>query len=491
MKKLFCFCALMIASAGAALAQVPQSNHVFLVMEENHSYSSVIGSSSMPYLNSLANKYGLATNYYANVHPSIGNYFYLTTGQVVTTSDSYSGTVSVDNLVREIILAGKTWKSYAESLPSVGYTGGDVAPYLKHHNPFAYFTDVVNSGTEKLNLLPFTQLPIDMANNALPEFSYIVPNEDDDAHSGTLAQADAWLQTNIAPILASAAFQQDGLMIILFDESSSTDTANGGGHVAMVMIGPKVRPAYRSTTFYQHQSTARLIEEALGLPNLYAGASTAPDMAEFFGSGSTPPPPPPPPAGPCSPSGTGVTVCTPVSGSTVGSPVTFTAAAEAALPISAMKIYVDGVGSYSVSASSINTSLAMTTGSHNVTVKAWDSSGVSYSQKLVITVGSAPPPPPSPTPSACTPSTTLETVTICAPLNNATVGSPMSVVAASSSQYTVTTMQIYLDGVKVYSVGATAINTSLPMTSGTHRVTVKAWTSAGTSFLSVVYVTVP
>src|SRR5438128_632301 len=123
-----------------------------MVLEENHSYSSVIGSSSMPYLNSLATKYGLATNYYANTHPSIGNYFMLTTGQIITNNDSYSSVVTTDNVVRRLLTAGKTWRSYAESLPYAGYTGGDSGSYTKHHNPFAYFSDVVNSSSEKLNL---------------------------------------------------------------------------------------------------------------------------------------------------------------------------------------------------------------------------------------------------------------------------------------------------------------------------------------------------
>src|SRR5690348_17595553 len=61
---------------------VPHFGHVVLVVEENHSYSEVIGNSAMPYLNSLASQYGLATQYFANTHPSIGNYFMLTTGQL-------------------------------------------------------------------------------------------------------------------------------------------------------------------------------------------------------------------------------------------------------------------------------------------------------------------------------------------------------------------------------------------------------------------------
>src|SRR5438270_584231 len=97
---LFSLVAILMLS-GAAAAQIPASKHVVMVLEENHSYSSAIA--SMPYLNSLANKYTLATNYYANTHPSIGNYFMLTTGRVITNDDSYAGIVSYDNVVRRIL----------------------------------------------------------------------------------------------------------------------------------------------------------------------------------------------------------------------------------------------------------------------------------------------------------------------------------------------------------------------------------------------------
>ena len=108
--------AALLIMAGAALAQVPRSSHVIIVAEENHSYSS-FNSSSMPYLYSLASQYGLATNFYANTHPSIGNYFMSTTGQIITNNDSYMTTVSADNIVRHLLTAGLTWKSYAEGLP--------------------------------------------------------------------------------------------------------------------------------------------------------------------------------------------------------------------------------------------------------------------------------------------------------------------------------------------------------------------------------------
>src|SRR6266704_3219565 len=70
-----------------------QVQHVFIVVEENHSYSSVIGSSEMPYLNRLATTYAYAKGYYANTHPSIGNYFILTAGENVTNDDRSSAEV--------------------------------------------------------------------------------------------------------------------------------------------------------------------------------------------------------------------------------------------------------------------------------------------------------------------------------------------------------------------------------------------------------------
>src|ERR1700686_1419200 len=89
--------------------------HVFVLVEENHNYSDVMASPSMPYLNGLANQYVLASNYYANAHPSIPDYFMLTTGQTLTLIDASTPQtfpVSEDNVVRELIAAGKTWKSY-------------------------------------------------------------------------------------------------------------------------------------------------------------------------------------------------------------------------------------------------------------------------------------------------------------------------------------------------------------------------------------------
>jgi len=269
------------ALSGALNSPPPPSAHVFVVVEENHSYSQVIGNSSMPYLNNLASKYGLATQYYADVHPSIGNYFMLTAGQIETVDDAFSGTVTDDNIVRELAKANKTWHSYAESLPNAGYLGGDVYPYFKHHNPFAYFSDVIGT-PQASNVVPFSQFSSDLTAGSLPDFSFIIPNALNDAHDGTLAAADQWLSAHIDPLIKSSGFQSSGLLIIAFDESVLTDVSHVGGHVAMLVIGPQVKNGYQSPTFFQHQSTLRLVMSTLGVTAFPGLAAAAPDMGEFF-----------------------------------------------------------------------------------------------------------------------------------------------------------------------------------------------------------------
>jgi len=277
--------ALMTSGCGSGSSgggvKPPSSSRVFLVVEENHSYSNVIGNSAMPFVNGLASKYGLATQYYADTHPSIGNYLMLTTGKIESNDDGFSGTVSDDNIVRELVKANKTWHSYAENLPSPGYLGGDAYPYLRHHNPFTYFSEVIGTG-QAGNVVPYSQFASDFSSGNLPDFSFIIPNALDDAHDGSLAIADSWLQTNIDPLLKSSAFQSGGVLIILFDESEMTDTAHGGGHVAWIVASANAKPGYQSTNIYQHESTLRLVLSTLGVSSFPGNAASAPDMGEFF-----------------------------------------------------------------------------------------------------------------------------------------------------------------------------------------------------------------
>ncbi len=391
MKKLvLCIVAFFVPALLAA--QVPSSNHVVVVLEENESYPAVIGSPSMPYLNSLASQNALATQYYANTHPSIGNYFMLTAGQLITNNDSLNSTVNVDNIVRHLLTAGKTWKSYAESLPSVGYIGGDQYPYIRHHNPLSYFSDVTNSSVQRLNLVPFTQFATDLSNNPLPNYAFVVPNQNHNAHdcptaptgctnAQKLATADAWLKSNIAPLLTNPGFQQDGILIIVFDEGFNTDTAHGGGHVAEIAVGPGVRKGFKSTAFYQHQNVLRTTLDALGVHSYPGIGGSSADMSDLFGAA-----PPPPPPGGCTATTTGVTVCSPAAGSTDASPVHFVAVAKSTHPITAMRIYVDNISDFATNSSSLDTSLALATGTHSVVVQAWDSTGAVFKTPLTIHV---------------------------------------------------------------------------------------------------------
>ena len=268
--------------------QTPHSQHVILVMEENRSYSSVVGQTTeWPNLNNLISNGALATNYYGNTHPSIGNYFMLTTGQILTNNDNSTTVWNVDNIARRMLSAGVSFRIYAEGITQ-GYVGGNTGAYLIRHDPFAMLSDIADDSTvAKAHMWPFTQFATDLANGTLPEYSYIVPDVNDDAHNGTSQQADTWLQSKvIGPLSTNSAFEPggDGVLIVDFDEAATSDATHGGGHVACVLWGPVVQAGYKqsSNTVYQHQSVLRTEMELLGLSNPPGAAASAPLMNEFF-----------------------------------------------------------------------------------------------------------------------------------------------------------------------------------------------------------------
>jgi acid phosphatase len=268
-------------------SQTPPGRHVVMVVEENIGYASVVRNADWPNLNSLIANGALPTNYYANAHPSIGNYFMLTTGQLLTNDDNSTTVWNVDNLARRMLAANIPFRIYAEGI-SRGYVGGNTGLYLVRHNPFARLSDIANDPQiANQTIWPFTQFATDLANGTLPEFSYIVPNVDDDAHDGTPQQADSWLQTKVViPLSNNPAFASggDGLLIVDFDEAALSDTAHGGGHVSPVFWGPAAKVGYTQTssTLYQHQSALRTVMEMLGLPNPPGAAASAPSMSEFL-----------------------------------------------------------------------------------------------------------------------------------------------------------------------------------------------------------------
>ena len=280
------------SSAPSPTSAVPEVDHVFLVVLENHGFAQVIGSSAMPYLNSLATQHSLATNYFSNTHPSIGNYFMLTAGQLETNDDAFTGVVTDDNVVRALSVAGKTWKAYVQSLPSQGYLGSDVYPYFKHHNPFAYFSDVVKSNIEAQNIVPFAALQTDLASGTVPSLVYLLPDAENDAHdcpsggsacadTDKLSAADSWLRSNLDPLINNPALA-NSVFVIVFDEALDSDTSHGGGRIPVVIAGAHVKAGFQAETLYQHQSVLRLMMDLLRIPDDPGLSATSPTMEEFF-----------------------------------------------------------------------------------------------------------------------------------------------------------------------------------------------------------------
>jgi hypothetical protein len=301
---------LFFMAATTALAQVPQVPHVIIVVEENTDYADVCGpnNTSMPFLCSLKSQGSFSANYYSPTHPSIGNYVDLGWGVVTTNDDScnpnscgfpYTG----DNIVREVQAASKTWKGYAESLPSTCYFGGDSGSYAVRHSPIPYISDVQSNCLNRFVAFEDPNLGFahDLANSTLPNYAFITPNLCDDGHDCTLPGSlvpDQWLQNNVVqPLLSSGHLNPttgDTVLIVTFDESNA-DNTNGGGLVYWFMMGKGVKQNYQSTGptaspgFYAHESTLRVMAEMVGAGfSGLGGAASAPDMAEFFGTSNSP-----------------------------------------------------------------------------------------------------------------------------------------------------------------------------------------------------------
>ena len=303
----------------------PSSDHVFVILLENQSFSQVFpsgaatncASSGMPYLCSLAAANGLAVNFYSNLHGSLRAYLYSTSGSAWTgkpydcsgSSCASAGVITGDNLVRALTAAGKTWRGYFEDMPSQGYMGAQSGHYTEHHNPFKWYSDVAGSLTQQDNMYPFTQFAQDVQGGAFQNFSYIIPSTLHDAEgdggqssSALLATADAWLKTNISPLLSTAPFLPggDGILMIAFDEGkvsgksgdssndnscSPTQASGCGGHVVFVMIGPNVISGSVTAHTYHFQDMFHTTIHLLGLSDYMNNANGAADIALLPGVG--------------------------------------------------------------------------------------------------------------------------------------------------------------------------------------------------------------
>ena len=284
---------------------LPSFGNVVIVLGENTDYSASYNSTNMPYLTSLANAYGLGVNYYSDTHPSIGNYFNISAGYILTDNDSETPEtfpVSKNNIALEVQKAGGTWKDYVESLPSIKNCSGlNSGTYYVRHDPLEYMTTI---NQEKSHFVCFSRFAKDLANHALPTLSWLVPNGCDDAHDCPIGTFDTWLKTEIEPLLASSYFQKGGtgLLIIFFDENSGDGYPNCettiegkgcGGQVELVVVSPFSKKGYKSHggdkrnyhKSYDAGDILRLMAQGLGLTTSNLGwATNGLPMADFFKS---------------------------------------------------------------------------------------------------------------------------------------------------------------------------------------------------------------
>jgi len=260
---------------------------------ENHSFGDIIGNTSQaPYINSLAARCGLATNYHNTTHPSLPNYLAATSGLAqarlpVLSFVDCSPSAICDTSAPSIFGQGETWKAYQESMPSNCDTSNS-GEYKVSHNPPPYYTSLSGCASHDV---PYTQLATDLAHNALPAFSFITPNLIDDMHDGTIAQGDAWLARNLPAILASRPYQaKTTAVFITWDEGSGgypiedcddTTTTDASCRVATIVISPTTPAGTTSGTFFSHYSLLATTEQLLGLPKL-GQASSSPAMTAAF-----------------------------------------------------------------------------------------------------------------------------------------------------------------------------------------------------------------
>ena len=258
---------LLTAPVARADNGVPTPDHIVVVMEENHSYDEIIGDTvDAPYINNtLVPQGALFTQSFAITHPSEPNYLAIFSGSTQgITDDSCPHTFGPPDLGGELIAAGKTFGGYSEDLPSVGYTGCFSGDYARKHNPWVNFTDVPSSDN-----MPFTSFPTSDF-SSLPTISFVVPNQQNDMHDGTIAQGDTWLQNNI-DAYAQWAMTNNSLLIVTWDEDDGTQN----NQIPTIFVGQHVKVGQYSETI-NHYNILRTLEDAYGLPYANESANVSP-----------------------------------------------------------------------------------------------------------------------------------------------------------------------------------------------------------------------
>ncbi len=265
-----------VSSAFANASASPRApvEHVWWIVMENHEYGSIIGSKSAPYINGLAAKYALLTNYYATTHPSEPNYIAMVAGSTLGVNSDGTYDLVGPSVFSQLATAGKTWRAWEQSIPTGCFTGGSAravpdgpgaaGEYARKHDPAASFTYVSGKAAQCADIQPLRDF-----DPAAGAFAFITPNLIDDMHDGSIAQGDAFLRAFVPLVTGSPAFAT-GVLFITFDEGDTDAGSHGdaGGHIATLVMAPGLTAGTRIATYVDHYSLLRTTQALLGLPCL-------------------------------------------------------------------------------------------------------------------------------------------------------------------------------------------------------------------------------
>jgi hypothetical protein len=253
--------AVLGACGSGEQVQLGVTRHVFLIVMENHSAQEAL---TGRFTASLAAKYGVANNYHAISHPSVPNYLALTSGSTWGFADDSYHVLPKQDLGTQLTTGGVTWRAYMEGLGDGGCLNSPV-PYDPGHNPFAYY-----GGKCPSNVVPFTSFAGDLAGNT-PRFTWITPDRCHDTHDCPVATGDDWLQQTVGQITSSAAWKNDGVLFITWDE----DDSSASNRVLTLVLAPG-KGHRESTAAYDHYSLLATIEDLMGVGRLGQAAQAKP-----------------------------------------------------------------------------------------------------------------------------------------------------------------------------------------------------------------------
>jgi phosphatidylinositol-3-phosphatase len=284
-----------LTKSSAVVAPAWEGGTVFTIVLENHSRGEIFGNPQAPYINQLAGDNAVAEGYHDSfVHPSEPNYFWMVAGQnfgVLDDGDPASHHLaSTSHIADQLELAGRSWKSYQESM---GAPCGlkSHGRYAAKHNPFAYFDDINGwDGTAfhperrcNAHVVDYSQLDADIANHALPSYAFITPNLDNDMHDGSIGQADAWLAREVPRLLATDGYKNGGVIFLLWDEGGGSPASDDPPFIA---ISPNAAKGMKSQTDYDTSAYLLTVQNILGIQPLPCAAaadrSTTSAMTDLF-----------------------------------------------------------------------------------------------------------------------------------------------------------------------------------------------------------------